>query len=126
MNPEKMRSTYGKLIYMLQDSQIHDVKEMLGFSMVSDIFTVHKFLSDSGENGSGLKVCKYMIFLTSEYSYPDLNIVEDDLIVTATMEILSEGRSRREVQSDIKRKERAIEILARKYSSPKVCIRAHD
>jgi hypothetical protein len=48
--------------------------------------------------------------------------VEDDLIVTATMEILSEGRSRREVQSDIKKKERAIEILARKYSTPKVLL----
>jgi hypothetical protein len=58
MNPEKMRSTYGKLIYMLQDSQIHEVKDMLGFSMVSEIFTVHKFLSEYGENGSGLKVCE--------------------------------------------------------------------
>jgi len=34
MSPEKMRATYGKLVYLLQDSQIPEVQEMLTFSMV--------------------------------------------------------------------------------------------
>lgn len=41
--------------------------------------------------------------------------MRDDLIATATKEIYSEGRSRREIQKDIKSKERAIETLSAKY-----------
>lgn len=31
MNPEKMRDTYGKLMYMLMDSAEPEVEELLGF-----------------------------------------------------------------------------------------------
>ena len=34
MNPEKMRSEYGKMVYLLQDSQSPDVREMLSFKLV--------------------------------------------------------------------------------------------
>lgn len=44
-----------------------------------------------------------------------LDLLRDDLITTATKEIYSEGRSRREIQKDIKSKERAIEVLASRY-----------
>ncbi|KAI9353391.1 hypothetical protein DFJ73DRAFT_328711 [Zopfochytrium polystomum] len=98
MNPEKMRSTYGKLIYLLQDSQIPEVKDLLQFSCVKDIVTVHRVL----EAGNAL------------------DVLRDPMIVPATMEILSEGRPRREVQMDIKRKERAIETLAKKYSNSQI------
>ncbi|KAJ3037754.1 hypothetical protein HDV00_001339 [Rhizophlyctis rosea] len=94
MNPEKMRGTYGKLVYLLQDSQIPEVKEMLGFSCVNEIKTVYRTL----EEMDGLRV------------------LEDDLIGVATQEILSEGKPRHQVQSEIKQKERAIEQLAKKYS----------
>ncbi|KAI9090158.1 hypothetical protein DFS34DRAFT_637830 [Phlyctochytrium arcticum] len=95
MNPEKMRSTYGKLVYLLQDAQIPDVVDMLEFSCVKPIKTVYNVL----EEMNGLK------------------ILQDELIGVATQEILSEGRSRYQVQQDIKNKERAIERLVRKYSS---------
>ncbi|KAJ2538573.1 hypothetical protein EV175_006454, partial [Coemansia sp. RSA 1933] len=39
MNPEKMRSGYGKLIYMLQDAQSTEIKGMLGFTAVAPIKT---------------------------------------------------------------------------------------
>lgn len=42
-------------------------------------------------------------------------MLRDDLITIATKEIYSEGRSRREIQKDIKSKERAIEVLSAKY-----------
>lgn len=94
MNPDKMRNTYGKLIYMLQDSQIPEIQDMLGFTAVAPIKTVYRVL----EEGKAL------------------DMLREDLIETATQEIQSENRSRREVQSAIKAKERAIEKLAYKYS----------
>nr|XP_052925766.1 uncharacterized protein EV422DRAFT_529271 [Fimicolochytrium jonesii]KAI8821128.1 hypothetical protein EV422DRAFT_529271 [Fimicolochytrium jonesii] len=96
MNPEKMRATYGKLVYMLQDSQIPEVREMLQFACVKPVKTVYTLLS-STKNG--------------------LALLQDDLISIATQEITSDGRSRHQVQADIKLKERAIEQLARKYAA---------
>ncbi|OCH95931.1 hypothetical protein OBBRIDRAFT_787776 [Obba rivulosa] len=93
MNPDKMRSTYGKLIYLLQDSQTPEVKDLLSFSCVKPIKTVYTLLEDHGV----------------------LDVLRDDLIAVATKEIYSEGRSRREIQKDIKLKERAIETLAARY-----------
>ena len=94
MNPDKMRNTYGKLIYMLQDSQIPDIQDMLGFTAVAPIKTVYRVLEEGGA----------------------LDMLREDIIDIATQEINPENRSRREVQSAIKAKERAIEKLAYKYS----------
>ena len=44
------------------------------------------------------------------------DLLRDDLITSATKEIYSEGRTRREVQKDIKGKERAIEVLSARYA----------
>ncbi|KAJ4479180.1 hypothetical protein J3R30DRAFT_3475094 [Lentinula aciculospora] len=93
MNPDKMRTTYGKLIYLLQDSQVHEIKDLLGFSCVQPINTVYTILKENDA----------------------LDMLRDDLINAATQEIYSEGRSRREIQRDIKTKERAIETLSSRY-----------
>lgn len=45
-----------------------------------------------------------------------VGLLRDDLVNTATKEIYSEGRSRRDIQKDIKSKERAIEALATRYA----------
>lgn len=95
MNPDKMRTTYGKLIYLLQDSQSPEVKDLLGFSCVKPIKTVYTVLEEGGA----------------------LEILRDDLITVATKEIYSEGRNRREVQREIKSKERAIEHLSMNYQN---------
>nr|GAT58374.1 predicted protein [Mycena chlorophos] len=94
MNPHAMRSTYGKLIYLLMDSQAPEVKDMLGFSCVRPIKTVYALLEDNNA----------------------LDLLRDDLITVATQEIYAEGRSRRDVQKNIKAKEKAIETLASRYS----------
>jgi hypothetical protein len=94
MNPDKMRATYGKLMYLLMDAQRPEVKDMLGFSAVCPIRTVYETLEKGGA----------------------LGLLKENLIRTATQEIYSEGRSRREVQSDIKAKERTIERLSAKYA----------
>lgn len=71
------------------------MKDLLNFSCVRPILTVHSVLES--HNATGL--------------------LRDDLISVATKEIASEGRSRREIQKDIKAKERAIEILANRYEN---------
>ncbi|KAJ7368778.1 hypothetical protein DFH08DRAFT_33007 [Mycena albidolilacea] len=94
MNPDKMRTTYGKLIYLLQDSQTPEVQELLGFSCVRPIKTVNALLE----------------------THDALDLLRDDLITVATKEIYAEGRPRRDIQKDIKSKERAIETLATRYA----------
>jgi len=66
---------------------------MLGFSCVAPIKTVHGLLEANGA----------------------LDLLRDPLVTTATQEIISENRTRREIQRDIRAKERAIETLSAKY-----------
>jgi len=96
MNPEKMRAEYGKLVYMLQDSMVPEVRELLGFSCVKPIRTVYTLLEEKGA----------------------LAILMDDKMVTATSEILDDGIKTREmIRREIKAKEAAVEYLARKYQA---------
>lgn len=34
MNPDRMRGTYGKLLYMLMDTADHNIEELLEFSCI--------------------------------------------------------------------------------------------
>lgn len=79
-------------MYILQDSQL--VEEMLGFNCVAPLKTVYDLLQSRGA----------------------LDVLRDDRISIATKEILAEGRSRRDIQLDIRAKERAIETLSSKYA----------
>jgi len=89
-----MRTTYGKLIYLLQDSQTPDVRDLLSFSCVAPIKSVYGVLE----------------------AHDALDMLLDPLMTPATQEILAEKRSRREIQKDIRAKERAIETLSAKYA----------
>jgi len=93
MNPEKMRTEYGKLIYLLQDAVSPTIQPHLGFSVKGPIVTVYQFLQE--RNG--------------------LNLLRDGLIETATQEILAEKKSRTKIQNEIKRKEKAVAHLKTKY-----------
>ena len=48
MNPEKMRDTYGKMIYLLQDANTEEMVDELGFELVTPIKTVHAKLKECG------------------------------------------------------------------------------
>ncbi|KAJ2671916.1 hypothetical protein GGI25_005305 [Coemansia spiralis] len=96
MNPEKMRNEYGKLIYMLQDSQTSEVKSMLGFSIVAPIKTVYSVLESLGV----------------------LYLLEDEMVAVATKEIHSLGKTQSQVRLEIKQKERAVEYLCKAYATP--------
>jgi hypothetical protein len=80
----------------MQDSQTPEVKDLLSFSCVRPIKTVYAVLEEHGA----------------------LDLLRDDLITVATKEVYAENRPRRDVQKDIKSKERAIETLATRYVKP--------
>ena len=95
MNPEKMRAEYGKMIYLLQDSQTEDVQELLGFKLVKPMRTAYALLEE--KNG--------------------LAMLDDGLMHQATAEITHVGKQRFQVQKEIKAKEKARELLSRKYAN---------
>ncbi|CRH02531.1 conserved protein, unknown function [Plasmodium relictum] len=97
LNPDKMRSSYGKLMYFLMDTRREEIYDLLSFDCVSPIKTVYDLLKDK-KNG--------------------LEILNDNLIKVATMEIDANG-SRIEIQKQIKQKEEAIKYLSKKYSCNK-------
>ena len=94
MNPDKMRTEYGKLVYLLQDSQLQDVQALLEFRIVKPLKTVYSVLADAG--------C--------------LGMLKDPLLATAVSEIYPDGRQRQLVARDIRAKEQAREKLAAKYA----------
>ncbi|KAI9244581.1 hypothetical protein BDA99DRAFT_448371 [Phascolomyces articulosus] len=98
MNPEKMRSTYGKLMYMLMDSVIPEVEDMLGFSCVIPIKTVFDYLKDNE--------C--------------LALLHDDMVAIATREISQEFKNRLQINAEVQKKRRAIEALSEKYANDHV------
>merc|ERR1719456_545505 len=48
LNPERMRDTYGKMIYFLQDSVRADVKELLQCTLVQPVRSVYDLLASKG------------------------------------------------------------------------------
>jgi hypothetical protein len=95
MNPDKMRDTYGKLMYMLMDSVEPEIQELLGFKCAKPLLTVASFLEQGGAS----------------------NLLDDPNLPTAIAEIHSDGRSRHQIQKDIKTKEKVRDALARKYQT---------
>jgi hypothetical protein len=116
MNPEKMRTEYGKLVYLLQDAVLFEQEGLLDYgldddeddggghsnhhhhatSLIAPIKTVYKFLED--KNG--------------------LALLRDQHIEIATEEILATpGKTRHVIDQQIRRKELAVARLKRQYRS---------
>ncbi|EFJ53122.1 hypothetical protein VOLCADRAFT_115699 [Volvox carteri f. nagariensis] len=98
LNPDKMRSEYGKLMYLLMDSAEPAIQELLEFQCVRKLRTVSSFLEERG----------------------GLAMLDDPLMHTATAEIVAGERPRHEVQRDIKIKEKAREALSRRYRTARL------
>lgn len=95
-NPEKFRSEYGKLVYLLQDTIDPDIHKLLGVSIHAPIKTVYALCEEKGA----------------------LALLEDETLATATEEILPEpGKSRAHTEFAIGRKEKAVRYLVNKYSA---------
>eukprot|EP00977_Amphora_coffeiformis_P027388 scaffold34608_cov172-Amphora_coffeaeformis.AAC.8 len=98
MNPEKMRTEYGKLIYLLQDAVSPTVNPHLGFSVKGPIETVYKFLEERG----------------------GVDLLKDKFIEMATEEILAGNKPRAVIDKEIRLKERAVASIKQKYRSSKL------
>ncbi|KAI7903738.1 uncharacterized protein BX663DRAFT_471771 [Cokeromyces recurvatus] len=98
MNPEKMRSTYGKLMYMLMDSCIPEVEEYLGFSCIIPIKTVYDFLK----------------------SQESIEVLHDENIVLATREIVPDFKTRGQIDAEVQRKQLAIRTICEKYANERI------
>jgi hypothetical protein len=95
-NPEKMRSEYGKLVYLMQDAVSEDVRPLIGIDINKPIKTVYSILEERG----------------------GLALLADPRLGTATQEILPDkGKSRSMIQMEIQRKNRAIKELTAKHVS---------
>ena len=98
-NPEKMRSEYGKLVFLVQDAVSSETKPLLGVDINIPVKTVYALLESCG----------------------GLALLDDPHIATATEEILpSKSKNRSNIQLEIKRKERAAEIICNKYLSSRL------
>jgi len=99
MNPEKMRSEYGKLLYLVQDSVLPEIEELMQFTCKKKIKTVYEYLEERSA----------------------LEILKDKYIEAATQAIGDDKhRSRHEIDRTIKEKERAVDLIADKYENSKI------
>ena len=95
LNPERMRESYVKMMYLLQDMSKPEVKELLDFELHSEVQTVHSLLA--AKNG--------------------LSMLQDPWLQTATSEIIPRGKSKSKVQVEIREKETAIKRIGAKYAA---------
>ena len=104
MNPSKMRDSYGKLMYVLMDTESYHIKSDLKISFVKPILTVSNFL-----DGRQL---------------PVNDILSDPLWVTACRSISNENgmKSKRELTNEIQEKVMAEKMLLKKYVSGMISI----
>ena len=68
---------------------------MLDFSLIIPIKTVYSFLKERD----------------------GLDVLHHDLIMDATKEIIAGGKTRAQINQEIRKKERAIEVLSRRYTN---------
>jgi len=102
LNPAKMRDTYGKLMYLLQDAQSPNVAKSLGFSLHKDLVMVKPFLkSKAGQAG--------------------LDLLSDPRLATATAHITDRDpitgakMPRETIQEEVRRKDEMKHTLVEEY-----------
>jgi hypothetical protein len=96
MNPDKMRSEYGKMIYLLQDMVMY--REALEFNIKSGIRTVYSYLKARGAS----------------------EMLDDPDIHIATKEIYDGSKGKYETQREIKEKEKVLKRLCKRYESHRI------
>ena len=95
VNPEKMRTNYGKLMYMLQDALTPELNQLLEFSCLAPIKTVYDFLESEGI----------------------ADMLNDPLMEIATRAIMEDGKkTRQDIQKEVKQKNTAVKHLSETFA----------
>jgi len=95
LNPEKLRTSYGKMIHVLMDAADPGIEGLLGFSPIRKVKTVYELL----EENNAL----------------DIVVKDRDLVLDATREIDPFGKPRYQIDREINDKNRAWKRLENKY-----------
>ncbi len=91
-----MRTEYGRLMYLMMDATRNDVEQLLGFNVRAPMVTVASYLTD--RNAAAL-----------------LNDEAIEIATRAIDQMNEEGKkSRVDIRSEVKKKEAAVKMLARK------------
>lgn len=100
LNPSKMRSTYGKLMHLLQDAQCPSIAKSLGFSLYKDLVMVRPYLESRGAE----------------------KVLDDERLVLATMyiktkdEVTGKAVRRDEIDKQVKQKMEMAQQLLDTYA----------
>ena len=99
MNPSKMRDTYGKLMYIMMDTESYNIKQELRISFAKPILTVTTFLAAKNA----------------------VDILADPLWATATQSISNDtgDKTKKELAAESAAKAQAEAMLKKKYTSGK-------
>ena len=100
MNPSKMRNTYGKLMFIMQDSDIQSIRNETKLSLVKNILMVYTFLEERNS----------------------LDLLSDPSIIVATHcidTILNTNITRDNINDFYRMKELAAKDLCKKYATGK-------
>jgi len=97
MNPSKMRDTYGKLMYIMMDTESYHLKQELRISFAKPILTVTSFLATKNA----------------------VDILADPLWVTATQSISNDtgDKTKKELAAESAAKAQAEAMLKKKYTT---------
>lgn len=102
LNPDRMRTEYGRLMYLMMDATRNEVQQLLGFNVNSPMVTVYSYLKERGAEA----------------------MLADPMMEIATRAIdqMSDDgkKSRHDIRSEVKQKEHAVKTLARKYRNGKI------
>lgn len=95
MNPEKMRSEYGKLVLLMQDAMSPEIKALLGVDVYKPIRTVYDLLA----------------------SKRGLRVLADPRLKVASQEVFPDKhKTRADIQREIQRKETAAKAIVRDHA----------
>lgn len=106
LNPDRMRTEYGRLMYMMMDAKKNDVQQLLGFDVAKPIVTVYERLKEAGADA-----------LLRD---PRVEIATRAIDQMDQMTEEARKKSRQEIRREVKDKEAAVKALARQYRNSKI------
>lgn len=102
MNPSKMRDTYGKLMYIMMDTESYHIKSELRLTFAKPILTVSAFMASKDAR----------------------EILADPLWAAATRSVSNDtgDKTKKELAAEVAAKAQAEAQLKKKYTTGELCL----